>query len=153
MIPVAGRVAVGDRLPTLVKPPLTRATLAYFCGASNDHNPLHIDPDAARAAGMEDVFAHGMLNMAYLGQMLTGWVPQAYLRSFEVKFGAIVKLGEQLVCDGEITGVGEQGANRRLVVRLVATNQSGEEKLVGEAVVELPLSATIPVHGKSDEIR
>jgi hypothetical protein len=35
-----------------------------------------------------------------------------------------------------------------VVIRLVATNQSGEEKLVGEAVVELPLSATIPVHGK-----
>lgn len=143
MKPSPGPVAVGDRLPTLVKPPLTRATLAYFCGASNDHNPLHIDPDVARAAGMEDVFAHGMLNMAYLGQMLTGWVPQAYLRSFEVKFGAIVKLGEQLVCDGEVTDVGELGANRRVVVRLVATNQVGEEKLVGEAVIELPPSETI----------
>ena len=143
MKPSPGPVAVGDRLPTLVKPPLTRATLAYFCGASNDHNPLHIDPDVARAAGMDDVFAHGMLNMAYLGQMLTGWVPQAYLRSFEVKFGAIVKLGEQLVCDGEVTDVGELGANRRVVIRLVATNQVGEEKLVGEAVIELPPSETI----------
>lgn len=138
MIPVAGQVAVGDRLPTLVKPPLTRATLAYFCGASNDHNPLHIDPDAARAAGMEDVFAHGMLNMAYLGQLITGWVPQACVRSFEVKFGAIVKLGEQLVCDGEVTDVDELGTHCRVVVRLVATNRVGEEKLVGEAVIELP---------------
>jgi acyl dehydratase len=143
MKPFPGPVAVGDRLPTLVKPPLTRTTLAYFCGASNDHNPLHIDPDAARAAGMDDVFAHGMLNMAYLGQLLTAWVPQACIRSFEVKFGAIVKLGEQLVCDGEVTDVGELGANRRVVVRLVATNQVGEEKLMGEAVIELPPSETI----------
>jgi acyl dehydratase len=133
------RIQVGDRLPTLVKPPLTRATLAYFCGASNDHNPLHIDPDAARAAGMDDVFAHGMLNMAYLGQLLTGWVPQRFLRSFEVKFGAIVKLGEQLVCNGEVIDiVAATGGGRRAVVRLVATNQAGEEKLVGEAVVEIP---------------
>jgi acyl dehydratase len=143
MSPFPGPVAVGDRLPTLVKPPLTRATLAYFCGASNDHNPLHIDPDAARAAGMDDVFAHGMLNMAYLGQLMTGWVPQACLRSFEVKFGAIVKLGEQLVCDGEVTDVQVQAASRRVVVRLVAAKQAGEEKLVGEAVVELPLSGIL----------
>jgi len=132
MSPFPGPVAVGDRLPTLVKPPITRATLAYFCGASNDHNPLHIDPDVARAAGMDDVFAHGMLNMAYLGQLITAWVPQACIRSFE-----------QLVCDGEVTDVGELGTNRRVVVRLVATNQTGEEKLVGEAVVELPLSGTL----------
>jgi acyl dehydratase len=138
MKPFPGPVAAGDRLPRLVKPPLTRATLAYFCGASNDHNPLHIDPDAARAAGMDDVFAHGMLNMAYLGQLITGWVPQGCIRSFEVKFGAIVKLGEQLVCDGEVTDVDELDTHRRVVVRLVATNQVGEEKLVGEAVIELP---------------
>ncbi|MGE3296448.1 MAG: MaoC/PaaZ C-terminal domain-containing protein [Porticoccaceae bacterium] len=138
MKPFPDPVTVGDRLPRLVKPPLTRATLAYFCGASNDHNPLHIDPDAARAAGMDDVFAHGMLNMAYLGQLVTEWVPQACIRSFEVKFGAIVKLGEQLVCDGEVTDVDELDTHRRVVVRLVATNQVGEEKLVGEAVIELP---------------
>lgn len=138
MIGAGHRVQVGDKLPTLVKPPLTRATLAYFCGASNDHNPVHVDSDAARAAGMDDVFAHGMLNMAYLGQLLTGWVPQRYLRSFEVKFGAIVKLGEQLVCNGEVVEILEDGAHRRAVVRLVAANQEGEEKLVGEAVVDLP---------------
>lgn len=141
MIRHAGQVAVGDRLPTLVKPPLTRATLAYFCGASNDHNPLHVDPDAARAAGMDDVFAHGMLNMAYLGQLLTGWVEQSRLRSFEVKFGAIVRLGEQLVCDGEITDMAPGDTDCRIVIRLLATNQAGEEKLSGEAVVVLPRAA------------
>lgn len=138
MIEHAGQVAVGDRLPTLVKPPITRTTLAYFCGASNDHNPLHVDPDAARAAGMDDVFAHGMLNMAYLGQLLTGWVAQAHLRSFEVKFGAIVRLGEQLVCAGEVIDKQPDGDQYRIAIRLRATNQDGEEKLTGDAVVLLP---------------
>ena len=138
MIEHAGQVAVGDRLPTLVKPPITRATLAYFCGASNDHNPMHVDPEAARAAGMDDVFAHGMLNMAYLGQLLTGWVAQANLRSFEVKFGAIVRLGEQLVCDGEVIDKQVDGGQYRIAIRLRAANQAGEEKLTGDAVVVLP---------------
>lgn len=138
MIEHAGQVAVGDRLPTLIKPPVTRATLAYFCGASNDHNPLHVDSDAARAAGMDDVFAHGMLNMAYLGQLLTGWVAQERLCSFEVKFGAIVRLGEQLVCAGEVIDKQPDGDQYRIAIRLRATNQDGEEKLAGDAVVLLP---------------
>ena len=54
-------VSVGDVLPPLSLPPVTRATLALYAGASGDHNPIHIDVDFARAAGMPDVFAHGML--------------------------------------------------------------------------------------------
>ncbi len=41
--------------------PVDRTTLALFAGASGDHNPIHIDIDFARRAGMPDVFAHGML--------------------------------------------------------------------------------------------
>lgn len=70
-------IAVVDKLPTLTMPPVTRHTLAIYCGASGDHNPAHVDSDFARAAGLGDVIAHGMLIMAYGGRLLTGWVPQA----------------------------------------------------------------------------
>ena len=52
-------VQVGDQLPELELPPITREQLALFDGASGDHNPIHIDIDFARRAGMPDVFAHG----------------------------------------------------------------------------------------------
>ncbi len=68
-------VNVGDELPELTTRPISRTTLALFAGASGDHNPIHIDTDFARKAGMDDVFAHGMLSMAYLGRLLTGLVP------------------------------------------------------------------------------
>jgi acyl dehydratase len=57
-------------------PPVSRLGLALYCGASGDHNPIHVDIDFAKAAGMPDVFAHGMLSMAWLGRLLTNWVPQ-----------------------------------------------------------------------------
>ncbi|MFD2422219.1 hypothetical protein [Amycolatopsis pigmentata] len=44
---------VGDRLEPLALPPISRTTLALFAGGSGDHNALHIDVDAARAAGLE----------------------------------------------------------------------------------------------------
>ena len=61
---------VGDTLPPLALAPINRTTLALFAGASGDHNAVHIDIDYARRAGMPDVFAHGMLSMAYLGRFL-----------------------------------------------------------------------------------
>ena len=82
-------VKVGDAMPALELPPITRTTLALFAGASGDHNPIHIDLDFARKAGMKDVFAHGMLSMAYLARALTQWVPQRRILSYGVRFAAI----------------------------------------------------------------
>ena len=62
---------VGDALPPFTTAPVSRLTLALYCGASGDHNPMHVDIDFARAGGASDVFAHGMLSMAYLGRLLT----------------------------------------------------------------------------------
>ena len=83
-------VKPGDTLPPLVLPPVDRATLALFAGASGDHNPIHIDTDFARRAGMPDVFAQGMLSMAWLARMLTLWTAQENLREFGVRFTALM---------------------------------------------------------------
>jgi acyl dehydratase len=128
-------IAVGDELPLLVKPPITRATLAFFCGASNDHNPIHVDIDFARAAGKEDVFAHGMLDMAYMGQLLTNWVPQQHIVDFEVKFKAIVYVGDQITCHGLVSEKVDTATGVELRIKLKAENQHGEVKLTGESVI------------------
>ena len=38
---------VGDEIPALTIPPLTRYTLALYFGASGGHNPIHVDIDFA----------------------------------------------------------------------------------------------------------
>ncbi|MBL4893408.1 MAG: hypothetical protein JKY59_00825 [Emcibacter sp.] len=62
---------VGDEIPPLSLKPISRTTLALFAGASGDHNPIHIDLDVAKSAGMDDVFCQGMLGMAYMSRLLT----------------------------------------------------------------------------------
>ena len=126
---------VGDELPPLEKPPITRTTLALFAGASNDHNPIHIDSDVAHAAGMDDVFAQGMLVMAYLGQFLTNWAPQSAIRRFGVRFGAITHLNDEITCSGKVIEAFTQGDETCLRIELMATDQAGGVKLSGEAVV------------------
>jgi acyl dehydratase len=130
-------VNVGDSLPSITKPPVSRTTLALFAGASNDHNPIHIDSDFARKCGMDDVFAQGMLGMAYLGQLLTGWVPQSALRQFSTRFVAITHLGDEITCTGMVVEKFERNGESCLRLDVQAANQDGDVKLSGQAVVAL----------------
>jgi acyl dehydratase len=131
-------VSVGDALPPLVLPPLTRTTLALFAGASGDHNPIHIDIDYARAAGMPDVFGHGMLSMSCIARMLTGWAPQRDLREFGVRFTALTRVGERITCTGRVAKKLERDGERLVQVEVEAANDAGEVKVAGDALIALP---------------
>ena len=130
-------VRAGDVLPELVLPAIDRALLCRFAGASGDLNPIHIDIDFARRAGMPDVFAHGMLGMAWLGRLLTGWRPQASLRSFSVRFMALTNLGNQPVLRGQVVELLEENGRPLARVAVEMLNQYGQLKIQGEALVAL----------------
>ncbi|SCX66247.1 Acyl dehydratase [Variovorax sp. EL159] len=125
----------GDTLPPLALAPITRTTLALFAGASNDHNPMHIDLDFAQRGGMPDVFAHGMLSMAYLGRLLTQWVDQRKVRQFNARFAGITHLGNAITCTGEVIDMFEADGEERVKVEIRTTNQDGEVKILGDAVI------------------
>ena len=131
------QLKVGDVLPAFTTPPISRFTLALYCGASGDHNPMHVDIDYARAGGAPDVFAHGMLSMAYLGRLLTNWVPQQRLRGYGVRFVAITQVGEAISCSGQVTELLEVDGERRARLSLQTTNQHGQVRLTGDAVIAL----------------
>jgi acyl dehydratase len=103
---------VGDHLPTHVHGPISRTTLALFAGASSDHNAVHIDSDVAKQTGRDDVFAHGMLSMAYLAQLLTRWVPQSRLLRWSVRFTAITPLHAMVHASGTVTEISEEDGQR-----------------------------------------
>jgi acyl dehydratase len=131
-------IQVGDVLPTLKLAPVDRTTLALFGGASGDHNPIHLDLDFARRAGMPDVFAQGMLGMAWLGRLLTNWVPQSRLRRFDVRFLGITHLGHVISCSGEVLKKRLVDGEQQVVIELRTVNQYGETRIAGEAVLVLP---------------
>jgi len=130
-------VRVGDILPEMVLPAVDRALLCRFAGASGDLNPIHVDIDFARRAGMPDVFAHGMLGMAWLGRLLTGWRPQSCLRSFTVRFMALTHLGNQPVLRGQVVDLLDEDGVPLARVAVEMLNQYGQLKIQGEALVAL----------------
>jgi len=135
--PTFDQVKVGDEPIRIEIPPISRTTLALYAGASGDHNPMHIDIDYAKSAGESDVFAHGMLIMAYLGRGVTSFAPQSALRSFTTRFTAITRVGEKIIVTGKIAEKLEAGGEKRVRLELVAANDKGESRGAGEAVVAL----------------
>ena len=131
-------VKVGDTLKPIVLPPITRHQLALYCGGSGDHNPIHVDIDFAKKFGFKDVFAHGMLSMAYLGRLVTSWVPQSQLRALSTRFTSITPVLAQPTCTGTVVGVDDVDGEKRATVEVKITLADGTVTLSGEAVVALP---------------
>lgn len=130
-------IKVGDSIPSLTTPPISRTTLALYAGASGDHNPMHIDIDFAKKFGMDDVFSHGMLVMAYLGRLLTNWVPQAAIRQYSVRFASITQVHDQIFCSGKITEKYMFNGENLVLLELLAKNQDGDIKLSGQAIIAI----------------
>lgn len=126
---------VGDTLPPVTFGPITRTTLALYAGASGDHNPIHIDTDFATKAGLDDVFAHGMLSMAQLGRVATDWAGIDRLRGLSSRFTAITPVGATVTCEGRIAERLEKEGEPLLRVVLTATIDDGTQTLRGEALI------------------
>ncbi len=127
----------GDVVSSLALEPISRTTLSYFSGASGDHNPIHLDTDVAASAGLDDVFAQGMLSMAYLARAVTDVVPQERVRRLGVRFTAITPVHGQPTCRATVESVetvdGERLATLALDVRLA----DGTTTLAGTALVRV----------------
>ena len=129
-------LSAGDSIPDLVIEPITRSTLALYAGASGDHNPMHIDIDFAKQAGMDDVFAHGMLIMAYLGRSITNIISPSNLKSFSVRFCSITNVGDVIICKGKVMKIENDKTKSTVVIELNAIDKSGDIKINGTATIE-----------------
>jgi acyl dehydratase len=127
----------GERIPPLSKT-VTQPQIDAYAEVSGDHNPIHVDPAAARAVGLDGTIAHGMLSMAFLGQLLTDWLgtqpaPGGWVSRLRVRFQGMVRPGDTVTCQGVLSE--REGARQRLTVWM--DNQRGERVVTGDADVTL----------------
>ena len=52
---------------------IRRSDLVAYAHAGGDHNPIHLDDEAARAAGLQGVIAHGMYTMGLAARAVAEW--------------------------------------------------------------------------------
>ncbi|MEZ5713394.1 MAG: MaoC/PaaZ C-terminal domain-containing protein [Sphingobium sp.] len=123
-------------IPEISLGPISRTDLALYAGASGDHNPVHIDLDFAKEAGLDDVFVHGMLSFGVLARVVTEWAGQERLRDLSIRFAAITQVHDKITCSGQISGRFEENGHPMLRVALQAVTQDGRTTLTGEATVD-----------------
>ena len=114
---------------------ITQAQINAYAEVSGDHNPIHLDAATARSVGLDGTIAHGMLSMAFLGQLVTDWSaaapePNGWLARLRVRFQAMVRPGDTLICRGVLVDGSEAG---RQSLQIWAENQHGERVTHGEA--------------------
>ena len=100
---------IPDRGPDGEHAITTHPDQALLYRLSGDHNPLHADPEAARAAGFDRPILHGLCTYGIAGRAILAALcdndPQR-IRALDVRFTAPVFPGETIVtrlwCDGDI---------------------------------------------------
>jgi acyl dehydratase len=122
----------GDAIPELKVTP-DKYLPHRYAGASGDFNPIHIDPEFAKAVGLPGNILHGLWMMAQVARgnaALAGGDPKA-LRRLSVQFRGMGFPEQELVVSGTV----KEASDGRVVIDTVAAQ--GDNKVIRNAEAEL----------------
>jgi 3-hydroxybutyryl-CoA dehydratase len=126
---------VGDAIPELDVTP-DKYLPHRYAGASGDFNPIHIDPEFAKAVGLPRNILHGLYSMALVARGCAGLAdgdPRA-LKRLAVQFRGMGVPESEVKVTGTITAI----EDRRATVDVVAEQDGNQIIRNAEAEVELP---------------
>jgi acyl dehydratase len=122
----------GDSIPELRVTP-DKYLPPRYAGASGDFNPIHIDPEFAKAVGLPGNILHGLWMMAQVARgnaQLADGDPRA-LRRLSVQFRGMGFPEQELVVSGTV----KEADGDRVVIDTVAAQ--GENQVIRNAEAEL----------------
>jgi acyl dehydratase len=125
----------GDSIPELRVTP-DKYLPHRYAGASGDFNPIHIDPEFARAVGLPGNILHGLWMMAQVARgsaQLADGDPRA-LKRLSVQFRGMGFPEQELVVSGTV----READGERVVVDTVAAQ--GDNQVIRNAEAEIQAS-------------
>jgi len=131
--------AVGKRFAPVVYA-VGREKVREYAMAVGETDPLHLDPEAARAAGFRDVVAPPMFAVVYSAPAMGPAIfdPDVGLDfarmvhgGQEFRWGALVVAGDEIATTVEVKDIAERAGNAFYVFESVSTNQDGQTVCVG----------------------
>jgi acyl dehydratase len=128
-----GDLAPGDPLPELHVTP-DKYLPHRYAGASGDFNPIHIDPEFAKAVGLPGNILHGLYSMAQVARAHTDAAgdPRA-LRRLSVQFRGMGVPEREIVVTSTVTDADDG----RVVTETEAAQ--GDNRIIRNAEAELEL--------------
>jgi acyl dehydratase len=105
-----------------------------YAAVNDEFIDVHMDREAARAAGQPDVFGMGNLRIAYLHCALSDWLAgRGDIAEFAIQFRALNLLGDALRTRARVVGKERRDGLDWLELELGVVNQRGEETAPGSA--------------------
>lgn len=101
--------------------PVDRVQIARYAGAVDDYNPVHVDEEFAKAAGLPSVIAHGPLTIALALDAVVAQVGPTALRSATARLSAPVFPGDVLLVAPTDAGVEVSKADGTVVATVSLT--------------------------------
>lgn len=133
-------IAAGDALPARTLP-ITRDDVRRYADASGDHNPIHLDDDAARALGLPGVVAHGMLTSALAIGVVADWAGGAdRVRATAIRFAGPVVVPADAPAELEVTGTVRKLDDDEGTADVALTVTCAGAKVFGKAIVTVALA-------------
>lgn len=133
-------VAVGDRLPAVLKQPTTRQ-LVMFAGASGDFYEIHYDNAVAVEAGLPGVIVHGYLKMAWFGELVSAWAgPDAFVQRVDVSYRGTDVPGDAYQLGGQVTAISSGENVTTIELEIWGEGATGAKTTIGSAAVQFPAS-------------
>ena len=116
---------------------ISEADVMTFAALTGDHNPVHVDADAAAASSFGGRIVHGMLTASLLSTVLAMQLPGpgAIYLSQTLRFLRAVKLGDTVTAQVQVTAI--DVAKRRMTLATTVRNERGKTVVEGEASVQL----------------
>jgi acyl dehydratase len=124
----------GDEIRAQNFGPFAREALARYAAVSGDDNPLHLDPNAARAAGLAGPPVHGMLLFSCFEPLIMRWRRDLFIARLSGKFLRPVLAGEGIRVSGRVMRR-RHVPRLELTLRLIARAQNNDLAILGEAAV------------------
>lgn len=120
-------------LPTVSRR-ITQQQLVDYSAVSGDHNPLHLDPDFAAGTRFGGVIAHGMLTLAFIGEMLTACLGERWLTNgaLRARFKGAAYLEDPVETWGRPAS--PEGATQNITFGIINADTC-EELITGSATV------------------
>jgi acyl dehydratase len=133
-------VSPGEELPAAERV-VTREDVQAYAVASGDQNPLHLDDEAARAAGFPGIIAHGMLTLGHLTSCIVAWAGDASaLARVRVQFRAPVFVGETIVAGGTVKALDPERRTATLDVWVTVERDGAVEWPIRRSQAEVRLA-------------
>jgi len=127
-------VEIGDPLPIIERPPISRLQIAQFAAATDDFSPLNLDDELAKNAGFNGVYAPGLMTLGFIEEALKAFAGNMRILSLSGTFQRLIWPGDILSSKGLILRRYQKHNEHRIFFSLWCENQNKEIVMRGSSI-------------------